>query len=81
MFSRLTSEGYSNTTVSSLSGCLTSLDTGKVELIYTRLNVKGEVIAPANRMTIYDQKGGPSGWRITAINPVSGPAQEAGLRR
>lgn len=77
MFEGLREDGYSHSTVQGLSGCATGPDTGHVELIYTRLDTEGEVIEPARRMTIYDLRRTGTGWRITAINPVSGGADGA----
>lgn len=66
-FDRLKSQGYSHSTNDGIKGCITSPDTGQVELRFTRLKTDGTFMPPEKRLSIYRLKKFPEGWRIIGM--------------
>lgn len=66
-FARLRSQGYATSDIKSVTGCMVTADTGKVELRYTRLTTDGGFMPPRDRASIYQLRKFADGWRITSF--------------
>lgn len=66
-FARLRAQGYATSDIKSVTGCMITADTGKVELRYTRLTTDGGFMPPRDRASIYKLRKFEDGWRITSF--------------
>jgi hypothetical protein len=66
-FARLRALGYATSDIKSVTGCMVTADTGKVELRYTRLTTDGGFMPPRDRASIYQLRKFEDGWRITSF--------------
>jgi hypothetical protein len=70
-FDRLIAQGYAKSDMSSITGCALGPDMGRVELRYTRWKTDGTFMPPKDRVSVYELKRFPDGWRATAIRALA----------
>lgn len=66
-FADLKAQGYKNSTIASVNGCLLSDTSGLAELRFTRWKTDGAPLGPKDRVSLYVLRKFPDGWRVTGM--------------
>jgi hypothetical protein len=66
-FDRLKSQGYDRSEIQSITGCILGPDTAQAELRYIRLKTDGSFMPPKDRISVYQLRLFPDGWRATGF--------------
>lgn len=70
-FDRLQAQGYATSEASSITGCVLGPDIGRVELRFTRWKTDGAFMPPKDRISVYELKRFPDGWRATGMRALA----------
>jgi hypothetical protein len=69
-FDSLKAQGYDHSTAASIEGCLLSPTSGLAEMRFTRWKTDGTPLGPKDRVSLYQLRKFPDGWRITQMIPM-----------
>lgn len=69
-FDQLKAQGYDHSSKTSVEGCLLSESAGLAELRFTRWKTDGTPLGPKDRISLYQLRKFPDGWRITQLIPM-----------
>ncbi|MDZ4759812.1 MAG: hypothetical protein SGJ21_01900 [Alphaproteobacteria bacterium] len=67
-FESLRAQGYKNSAIHEIKGCVTGPDTAWAGMKFSRLKADGEPLPPRDRASSYDLKKFDDGWRIVKLN-------------
>jgi hypothetical protein len=70
-FDDLKKQGYDHSTKASIEGCLLSGSSALAEMRFTRWKTDGTPLGPKDRVSLYQLRKFPDGWRITQMIPMS----------
>ena len=66
-FDQLMAQGYDHSTKISIEGCLLGPNSGLAEMRFTRWKTDGTPLGPKERVSLYQLRKFPEGWRITQL--------------
>jgi hypothetical protein len=69
-FDSLKAQGYDHSSAASIDGCLLSPTSGLAEMRFTRWKADGTPLGPKDRISLYQLRKFPDGWRITQMIPM-----------
>ena len=70
-FDELKAQGYDHSTKASIEGCLLSSSSALAEMRFTRWKTDGTPLGPKDRVSLYQLRKFPDGWRIIQMIPMS----------
>lgn len=74
-FDRLKAQGYDRSEVESIIGCVLGPDTAQAEIRYIRLKTDGAFMPPKDRVSVYQLRLFPDGWRATGFAALAADAK------